>query len=186
MTRNNALIKSRLYELAFVENNAIAKHHVGLCYEYGIGVEKNIDQAIELYLKSAELGYSENPQSKYWIGVARKYEFEKYGDDKDIKCYLKCLKISAELGYARAQNDLGCVYMNGEYGELRNQIKAFELFKLAAEQDNSFGQLNFGRCYLHGHGVNKNINEAKFWLRKAANQSNSYAEYELAMLLLNE
>ena len=54
--------------------------------------------------------------------------------------------------------------------QCKNYSKALECFKKAADQGNARAQYNLGCSYEYGEGVSKDINEAKNWYKKAADQ----------------
>ena len=55
-------------------------------------------------------------------------------------------------------------------------MEAARLYRLAAEQGDSNGQLNLGRLYLDGVGVPQDKAAAYAWLTLAANQGRRWAE----------
>lgn len=72
--------------------------------------------------------------------------------------YAKALKIYQSLvvrGNAKAQNNLGVLYLNGE-GVLEDYVEAVKWFKLAAAQGNVNGQENLAEMYFLGYGTNQN------------------------------
>ncbi len=61
-------------------------------------------------------------------------------------------------------------------------LRAFNLWKKAAELGNSIAQYSLGCCYLHGWGTETDKEQAKHWLLLSAAQGNKDAEKELATL----
>lgn len=51
---------------------------------------------------------------------------------------------------------------------------------------NAYDQLNLGAAYDNGIGVERNIDQALFWYRKAAEQGVAEAQFNLAHLLVTE
>ena len=68
-----------------------------------------------------------------------------------------------------AQYNLGVCYYEGE-GVERDFVKAFELFKKAAEKDVEGAQYNLAVMYEKGQGTKKDIKQAKYWYSRAARQ----------------
>ena len=77
-----------------------------------------------------------------------------------------------------------------KYLKQKEYTKAFNELQPLAEQDHVYAQLNLGRIYRDGLGVEKNAKEAFKWFEKAANQGsndglhhlgNSYASGKGAM-----
>ena len=58
---------------------------------------------------------------------------------------------------------------------------AAKWFRKAAEQGNTGAQFNLGICYLFGHGVEQDFEEAAKWFRKAAEQGNAEAQFNLGV-----
>lgn len=54
-----------------------------------------------------------------------------------------------------------------------------ELVSIKAEQGYMVAQFNLGECYFNGHGVEKNLEQAVSWFRKAAEQGYPAAQYWL-------
>ncbi|MBE6376506.1 MAG: sel1 repeat family protein [Lentisphaerae bacterium] len=87
---------------------------------------------------------------------------------------------SAMAGDAKAQNDLGWCYLNGD-GVKKDYRQAVYWYKKSAAQGNIYAQNNLGWCYENGNGVEKNLNQAFFWYSKAANQGEMYAQNNLGL-----
>ena len=82
-------------------------------------------------------------------------------------------------GNGDAYGRLGYWYTVGKYVEKDDQ-KAFELYKKAAELGSSNGMLNVGVGYLTGRGTAKDVDAAeKMWI-KAAERGNGEAANRLA------
>ena len=112
------------------------------------------------------------------------------------------LTSSARSGNALAQVHLASMIGAGEVeGELlgtalkgthldgaSGEAAAAELYRRAAEQGHPSGQFALGRCYLHGDGLSRDVEQARAWLKKAAaqgadeNVAAAWATDELAAL----
>lgn len=169
---SSALINSKLYKLATQKNNAIAKHHVGLCYEYGIGVDKDFGKAASFYSESFKLGYI-TPQSTFLAACTYEHMLDEGNHTEERKKELEeqlfsLYKMSADQGYATAQTHLGSLYYRGAYGIQKNETEALRLLKLAANQGEASAYLMLGVCYIS----DKNYAEAIKWLTRAAEDDN--------------
>jgi len=51
--------------------------------------------------------------------------------------------------------------------------KAVKWYRKAAEQDSAYGQNNLGIMYIDGMGVLKDLNKAKYWIKKAYDNPNT-------------
>ena len=92
------------------------------------------------------------------------------------------IRIKAEQGDAKAQNNLGVMYANGE-GVARDDKQAAFWFRKAAEQGYAEAQLILGLMYNEGQGdVAKDSSQAFAWFRKAAEQGLAMAQYNLGVM----
>ena len=53
-------------------------------------------------------------------------------------------------------------------GVEKNEVKAFEYFKVSAEKEMVDAQFQFGNCFYYGSGTNIDKEQAKHWYKKAA------------------
>lgn len=77
------------------------------------------------------------------------------------------LRLMAERGNARAQNDLGQMYADGD-GVPRDGAAAAKWLRRAADQDNPVAQSNLGLLYAKGTAVPRDEIEALAWFNLAA------------------
>ncbi|MCB1665596.1 MAG: SEL1-like repeat protein [Pseudomonadales bacterium] len=87
----------------------------------------------------------------------------------------------AEQGNARAQNNLGILYRNGE-GVVQDYNLAREWLLRAAEQGWGRAQFSLGMMYDFGQGVAQNPREAIRWYERAAEQDDADAAFNLGGL----
>jgi TPR repeat protein len=64
-----------------------------------------------------------------------------------------------------------------------NYIKALDAFYTLAKEGDPKAQFNVGLIYANGKGVNKDTYQAMEWYKKAAEQGNTAAQYNLAKLI---
>ena len=88
---------------------------------------------------------------------------------------------AAERGDAKAQNQLGEMYMHGQ-GVPQNAATAVQWFRKAAAQNHVGAQNSLGALYASGQGVPQNYREAAQWYARAAQQGNAVAQYNLSHL----
>jgi TPR repeat protein len=88
---------------------------------------------------------------------------------------------AADLGHAKAQNDLGWLYQNG-WGVPRDNAQAVHWYRLAATQGNVTAQTNIGWMYQGGRGVPRDYTEAIRWYRLAVAQGEPVAADNLGIL----
>jgi len=159
----------RYFRKAAEQGHAPAQNNLGVCYENGKGVEKDVYEAVKWYRKAAEQRYV---LAQYNLGVCYA---NGAGVEKDMDEAVKWIRKAAEQKYAPAQFGLGVCYANGA-GVERDMEKAVKWYRKAAEQGLAPAQYNLGVCYISGAGVVPNKQEAMKWLRKAAKQGHPQAK----------
>jgi TPR repeat protein/serine/threonine protein kinase len=82
---------------------------VGCAYEHGIGVVANPFNAVEWYLKAAMKG---SAQGEYYLATC--YSMGTGMNTPDLTKAIELYSLSAEKGYAPAQNNLGFMYRQGK------------------------------------------------------------------------
>ncbi len=73
-----------------------------------------------------------------------------------------------------AHHNLGLMYLNGT-GVIQDHVRAYELFKLSAEQGIVPAQFNLGVMYANGWGINRNLVYAHMWFNLSAMQGEENA-----------
>jgi hypothetical protein len=160
------------YTKAAELGDAEAQFNLGVCYDFGEGVQKDPQKAAEWYLKAAEQGH---PKAQFKLGVCYEYgEGVRKNPQKSVYWYSK----AAEHGDAEAQFILGVRYEEGD-GVNKNAREAARWYKEAAEQGHPKAQFNLGWCYESGLGKPKSLDEALSWYKKAAEQGNEDAKKAL-------
>src|SRR5437660_7453980 len=102
----------------------------------------------------------------------------------DYAIALQSYRKAADQGDARAQNNLGAMYENGQ-GVPQNYAEAMKWYRLAADQGDAPAQYNLGVMYDKGQGVPQNYTEAMKWYRLAADQGNAEAQVNLGAMHYN-
>ena len=138
------------YEKAAKKNHQPAQHMTALCYLYGVGITQNWRTAWDWAEKAIKKGFGPS----YWI----KAQIFKEGYMSNAAGgYIKNLTEAANAGYAKAQSELGVLYLKGskEYGVEQNGLTGYNWVKKAAEQEDAEGLYYLGLCYEVGIGVTK-------------------------------
>jgi TPR repeat protein len=104
-------------------------------------------------------------------------------DRQDHATMLLLLRPLAAQGDARAQHNLGFLYLEGQ-GVAQDDQEAAHWFRLAAAQSDARAQYNLGLMYYRGQGVAQDDQEAARWFRLAAAQGNARAQSNLGLLYL--
>ena len=115
------------FALAAKQGNAEAQYNLGVCYEYGEGVENDMKEAVKWYRKAAEQGFTDalnNLGACYANGN---------GVENDMKEAVKWFRKAAEQNDAVAQFNLGVSYEKGD-GVEKDMNEALNWYRKAAEQ----------------------------------------------------
>lgn len=178
----------------FIEGDSEARYMLSLIYYNGIGVERDIDYANQMtrlnlddeYCISAVRGAMNDvidwDEANKYIDklsllagqgdVFAQYELGTYykklnlatnGEKQsDYEMAIKYFEMSAKQGFFSAYNDLGNCYFDS-----KDYVKAMKYYLIAAEMGHGTSMSNIGNLYFDGHGVEKNIDKAIEWYKKA-------------------
>ncbi len=145
--------------------HARAMQYMARFYLKGKYVAQNEKKAIELYEKCAELN---DGQSCYEL-----YRYYK-GKGTDRQKERHFLELASECNISAAQYELAMEYYhNATEADYR---AAFSLLKKAGENGDPGAYYQMALCYRYGHGVEKDLQQAKNMLEKAANMGHSDAK----------
>ena len=145
--------------------NADAMYHMGYYSQYGIGVEKNTDVALDWYERSANAGFSlaQNKMGMiYYTGN---------GEEQDYATALAWFTKSARNGYDQAQYMLGKMYSIGR-GMEPDTAKAIRWLKKSVKGGHPYPEFLLGKL-LYETG---NPDEAYEWVKKSADQGVGHAK----------
>ena len=146
---------------------------MGLCYEFGKGVEEDEHKAVDWYTKAAEQG---DPTGQYYLGLCYEYGT---GVDKDLAKAFECYQRSADQDYPQAQGRVGLCYDFGT-GVEQDYSKAVEWYLKSAQQEDEVAQCFLANCYLFAKGAKKNETDGMKWLQKSADQGHAPAQLQLS------
>lgn len=153
---------------------APAKHLLGQMYFYGVGVSRDYAKFYSLSLEAAKENFI---PSKNALALAHFYG---YGCKVDYAKGRKLLEECAEVNYGMGYYNLGIGYLKGGLGFTKDTSKAFEYFKLAAEQFHTNATYNLGLMYLSGNGCTKNIEKGLKELMMASTLGSLKAQIKVA------
>ncbi len=152
-----------------------AQNALGTCYRYGIGVTKDLEQAVQWYQKAADQGNTDaqmNLASVYAKGI---------GVAKDPKLAMQWMRKAAEQGDFRAQADLGEALMHGLVLD-KDQAQVVSWLQKSAAQGYAAAQNNLADSYEKGNGVASDLAHAVKWYRLAADQRAPVAIFSLSQM----
>ena len=146
--------------------DAVAAVEVGIAYYLGKGVAKNDTLAASWLLRSANAG---SARGRYELALLVE---DGEGVPKDTVEALKLKRRAAVEGWPPALFDMGILTMNGD-GVQQDQIEGERLLRLAAEGGETHAPCELGLMYAKGYGgVEKDLNEARRWLRMGSARGN--------------
>ncbi len=176
----------------------VAEYQLALCYENGIGVDKDEKIAMEWYKRAANKGSASALLSlavkniengKIDVGRVQLSQSVEKGDDEarvlmglflcegqffpiDVPRGLEYINLSAKNGNADAMKQLGLISLGGLYGVEKDVKKAEGWLIRAAESGNASAECSLGTRYGEGDfGVVDN-QKAVYWWNRAAEHGN--------------
>lgn len=199
------------FQKAANQSYADAQYQLGLMYNQGVGVEKNVNQAksfFELATKQnhAESAYQlgllyENSQDETPNYEEARHWYEKAANNDHLEAQYKLatlylqdpnkkidyVKVRQLLEKAVVQNhvkatyQLGVLYQKG-LGGMQDYAKAKQLFEDAVKKGDIESLYQLGQMYENGWGVQQDYAKAKQYYEKAVNKGNTEALYLLGEL----
>jgi enhanced entry protein EnhC len=125
----------------------------------------------------SKLAENNNPKALYFLA---KMNLFGYGMMKNTKNGFEYMERAAKLKNLNAQMYLGAYYLHHE----KNIKEALVWLKKAANQGNPNAQMFTALCYLNGFGVTKNLDVAKRYIIKSAQNDIPMAQFLLAKMFL--
>lgn len=145
------------------QGNTDAKNLMGMMYELGKGVPKNLGKSVAYYRQAAEQG---NRYAQYNLAVS----FDAgTGVPQNYREAVRWFRQSAKQGVTSAQYDLAVMLEQGR-GTKKDYSKAVSWYRKAAEQGHMQAQNNLAWLYESGKGVKQNLVAAYAWFDAAAEQ----------------
>lgn len=153
----------------YAESQGVVSEGLGICYDYGLGVEENEAEAFKYYTLAANDGY---PAAKYRLGLAYKYG---RGTAVNLVEAFRWLSDAAQSENFNARYETAMMLLNGE-GVGQDEMQGIKMLTKVAEEDHDQAQFELGNCYLSGKGVPEDEAQAMFWYQKAAENGNEQAQ----------
>jgi len=141
-----------------------AQLQLGIAFEFGQGVDKNLDEAMHWYHVAADRA---DPVAQ--TNLAYLYETGAAGSanvGEAAKWYLR----AADSGFVRAQFNLGTLYLRGT-GVERSADEAAHWIGEAADAGCPTAVAAMGYLYANGLGVPRDARKARVLVRKAAKKN---------------
>jgi uncharacterized protein len=162
-------------------NPIAAADQIKLAEDYlaGNGVERNAKKAAYWYEKAAGTG---NPVAQFEIGYLYATGI---GVGRNAERAAHWYQLAASNGLPLAKVNLAVAYLWGT-GVKKDEGLAFELLNEAAIQGSGLAACYLGDIYAFGMGVAQDSAKAEYWYRSGARLQDPIAEYDLALMLMNE
>jgi TPR repeat protein len=142
-------------------------------YKRGWGVEADWNEAVRHYIKGAEDG---DPHAMYYYG--RLLRDGRHGVEKNWRTAFKFLMLAARQKELKAYPAVGTMLRKG-WGVRKNLALSAEWFRHAAKRKLPRGIFRLAGLYMHGRGVERNVDEAVRLYREAADLDDASACYKL-------
>lgn len=161
------------------ENSAEVQAQLGAIYSSSHFTIKNYTIAYNWYLKAAQQKNSDALFSlgkMLWLGrgVIKSHA-------NDIKA-IQYLAQSAELGNSGAALSLADIYFHGVDKVARDLVLANKFYHIAANAGSVSAELNLGKQYFFGWGVEQSDINALLWFEKAAASKDATAQYYMGFI----
>lgn len=163
---------------ASMKNNLFAMLNMAKIYQEGLGIDKNLEKARDLYNKAYAAGYTDAMVlcgDSYWETFA--------GSQPDYSQALACYQKAFLRRCPYAAYRLGWLYNEG-LGVERDPQKAWEYYQQAVSMQYADAMTDVGLFYRDGILVEKDYIKALDYLNKAAAKGNIRAMYELYQMYL--
>lgn len=164
-----------LFMQASERGHPLAQFNLGLCFESGKGVDRDLSRAAECYKAAAAQG-----QASAMYNLALFYMEGLGGLPKDPQHSLELLTDAAENGLCKAQLYLGLYYAD-ESSSHCDYSKAVPFLEMAAAKNDPSAEYNLGICYERGLGIERNMSKAANLYKAAAALGHTGAQYNLGV-----
>ncbi|OMJ84321.1 hypothetical protein SteCoe_14607 [Stentor coeruleus] len=149
----------KFFEICVKNEYTPAYYYLGVIYQEGISVEKDLEKAVKLYEKGREYN---DPQAVFKLAMIA-------NGNGDKEQYYQLMKEAAEMGLMEAQHNLACYYL-----EKDEVVKALGWFLNAGKHDFYPSMINIGTIFLSGKGkILGNPLAAFIWFKRAQKIENS-------------
>jgi uncharacterized protein len=162
------------FQVSAASDNADALYWLGNLYYDGKVVEQDISKTFHCYKKAAQLGHADALNNYADMYLRGEYV------EKDERKALELFTQAANKGVPEAMYTLGYMYSNG-VGTDVNETESRKWFTKSALAGDVFAANRLG----HEAVENGRGEEAITWYKKAAEQGDSYGEFNLGLCYEN-
>ncbi|EFA85736.1 hypothetical protein PPL_00966 [Heterostelium album PN500] len=153
-------------------NNAEALLYSGILLQQGKTVRRNLKDAFDCFVRSKDLGGLESYYQiakcyRHGLGVDIDVSKAQATLEERIKKSDRLVKMDQDL------TELGELYLQNQDPEV--YVKAAQYFQMAASSGYPDAMFYLGYVYLNGFGVEKDLEAAEMWLKRAAKMNHPRA-----------
>ena len=174
-----------LYLEAAKSNHADALHNLGVLYENGLGVQKDLAIAFSYFKLAAErrFGYASEGQLCHDLAS---YYANGWGTPVDEKLAFKWYQTGALRGYGPAAKALAECYALGKGCKINFPMACHYYDKAAsAMPQDGEAQGEIGRCHYWGVGTRVNYEKARMYFQRGINLNDALSYSGMGMLLIH-
>lgn len=168
----------KLWEQLAAQNDPAAMTNLGIMYEKGLGVKRDMQAAEGMYLRAANLGYEQGQfdlANLYYNGDGIKQDYKQAG-----RWYM----AAAMSGHLRSQYYLAQMYENGQ-GVPVDHLNALKWYVKAADGGLPEAKYVVGRKLLTGEDIKEDHPKAIPYLLDAADAGVPHARAWLGLAYFN-
>jgi len=157
-----------LLNTAAQQGEPTAQYELATLYAEGLGVPRDLNAALSWAGRAADQG---NREAQFSAGRV----LIESGDPKTKAKALDYLTKAAEAGHSTAVLFLATAVGNGQFGLTKDEARAEKLLKPLAENGNADCQFVLAALYQHGEIFADRRQDARVWLKRAADQGHPKA-----------
>lgn len=165
----------RALRWAVDRGDGAAMANLGVCYERGIGVEKDIGTAVDFHRRGVG---AMNGRAQNNLGQCYQYGI---GVEKDIETAIDLYRQGVEAKDGAAMANLGTCYEQG-VGVEKDLETAVDLYRQGVEAKDGMSMANLGVCYQQGIGVGQELETAIELFHMGAKAGSKIADMRLVVL----
>lgn len=153
-------------------DNIYAIGNLGMLYQQGLGVEKDLNKAFECYQNAACRDFGLQWAANQLNSMGINYQNGANGFPQDDSLTCKCYKAAAEGKDPNGMSNYGYCLQCGKGAEV-NLWGAFQWYQKSASYNNIYGLANVAYCYENGIGTTIDFEEACHNYLKAIRKGNN-------------
>lgn len=165
----------RHFEDLASKGDPAAQASLGQMFLEGLGIEKDVERALELFEASAQRGEPAGMNGLGWLHL------HGLGVEQNPETAASWYRRSAEKGDGDGQTLMGWLFQNG-LGVEANDREAVAWYRRSAEQGNPAGEAKLGWMFLNGRGVATDLASALLWSQRAAEKGDPSGANQLGWL----